>query len=745
MGQDSYEAIHEHLQQSVGSWNAQEAIDVKGSRFFEWMAKWRKLSPYWGFLRVVYDAWHVLKSREAEQAQETELQEQGEQGPEASAAAAETADREGQAEEKRPRGGKLQQVHADLIQELRDKQKSRHTLSVVRDILGDDRVRVFATMIAASQREHVRDYQEMIEALKSEHPQTLAKLNAEEASRRWLVMVARILSILTDEPLLAELGFSVLQDEACEEGAAHAELFFDLVVRSASQRSWTQCTLSELPPHCWCAVVSSDMTDANAALKQMRTDCVVVKAALAAIRATPPHPELQARSLQTVLCAGLEAYHEQFVVPQADNGGRRLDIQPNSVLKANLLSEAVRFLLVLANLLSEAVRFLVVLANLLSEAVRFLLVLANLLSEAVRFLLVLANLLSEAVRFLLVLANLLSEADCWRHMEHFQWDPRAVYTHCLRLASMPISTKESLEDLIGETGDHVSRDAKKQSGAMPERSFFYNCTSSRLQSVPYLRLGPGEFVSEEARDRFLLSCTFCVDGPDVLDAAATEEFHGIPARYSRGSGLLQQCGAPCKLIPYFLGHGMALMKAWFSAETEQQQWERCSRLLQTSHSRKIVQVAGIREAVAELVKAGEADEQQMFKALAASIENEETEELIKARVNQPRATAESSTPECLKKLRPSVENCVLVYQIRAQSFQSYYPKPLSEEQKANPKVKKHFSTSRTFGTKWTKLQALRLVVQFLWTHHRKLKRVAWMSFVWVAQLCRVNRVPELLP
>ncbi|CAE7356009.1 HMCN1 [Symbiodinium sp. CCMP2592] len=167
---------------------------------------------------------------------------------------------------------------------------------------------------------------------------------------------------------------------------------------------------------------------------------------------------------------------------------------------------------------------------------------------------------------------------------------------------------------------------------------------------------------------------------------------------------------------------MALMKAWFSAETEQQQWERCSRLLQTSHSRKIVQVAGIREAVAELVKAGEADEQQMFKALAASIENEETEELIKARVNQPRATAESSTPECLKKLRPSVENCVLVYQIRAQSFQSYYPKPLSEEQKANPKVKKHFSTSRTFGTKWTKLQALRLVVQFLWTHHRKLKR-----------------------
>ena len=84
-------------------------------------------------------------------------------------------------------------------------------------------------------------------------------------------------------------------------------------------------------------------------------------------------------------------------------------------------------------------------------------------------------------------------------METFKWDPRAIYTHCMNIASMPISTKESLEDLIGETGDHVSRDAKKQSGGMPERSFFYNTLSARLKSVPYVLLDRGEFVSEEAR------------------------------------------------------------------------------------------------------------------------------------------------------------------------------------------------------------------------------------------------------
>ena len=69
--------------------------------------------------------------------------------------------------------------------------------------------------------------------------------------------------------------------------------------------------------------------------------------------------------------------------------------------------------------------------------------------------------------------------ECWQHMNSVGWDPRGVYGHCSKLAHMPVSTKESLEDLIGQAGDHVSRDAKKQSGGAPERTFLYNATSSR--------------------------------------------------------------------------------------------------------------------------------------------------------------------------------------------------------------------------------------------------------------------------
>ena len=84
-------------------------------------------------------------------------------------------------------------------------------------------------------------------------------------------------------------------------------------------------------------------------------------------------------------------------------------------------------------------------------------------------------------------------------MEHFDWVPEAIYEHCRHIASMPVTTKESLEDLIGEASDHASRDAKKGSGSQPERVFYYNSISNRLQSVPYLSLLPGEFANETAR------------------------------------------------------------------------------------------------------------------------------------------------------------------------------------------------------------------------------------------------------
>ena len=163
---------------------------------------------------------------------------------------------------------------------------------------------------------------------------------------------------------------------------------------------------------------------------------------------------------------------------------------------------------------------------------------------------------------------------------------------------------------------------------------------------------------------------------------------------------------------------MSLIKAWYPDETDEKQWSWCQRLLETSGSRKVQQFAGMREAISELDKTDTSDDIKMFKTLAEAVDAQETEELIKSRVNQPRAMAENATPQCLKRLRP-LPSCVLVYQIKTQSFQGYYPRQLTDDQKKNPKTKKYFSTSRSFGSgKWTKNQALTLIVRFLWRHHK---------------------------
>ena len=63
--------------------------------------------------------------------------------------------------------------------------------------------------------------------------------------------------------------------------------------------------------------------------------------------------------------------------------------------------------------------------------------------------------------------------------------------------------------------------------------------------------------------------------------------------------------------------------------------------------------------------------------------------------------------------------CYLTWQFATQSFQGYYPKTLDESQRKNPKVKTHWSTSRTCGEKWTTEQALTQVVRFLWGKRKK--------------------------
>ena len=51
------------------------------------------------------------------------------------------------------------------------------------------------------------------------------------------------------------------------------------------------------------------------------------------------------------------------------------------------------------------------------------------------------------------------------------------YQHIELLAQGMVSTKEVLEDVIGQTKDVASRDQKRQTGRTAERTFFYNTRS----------------------------------------------------------------------------------------------------------------------------------------------------------------------------------------------------------------------------------------------------------------------------
>ena len=66
------------------------------------------------------------------------------------------------------------------------------------------------------------------------------------------------------------------------------------------------------------------------------------------------------------------------------------------------------------------------------------------------------------------------------------------------LGNTILSTKESLEDVIGDATDHQTRDQKLQ-GSSEERVFFHNAMSQRLQNVSYLKLADGDLNNPKAR------------------------------------------------------------------------------------------------------------------------------------------------------------------------------------------------------------------------------------------------------
>ena len=95
----------------------------------------------------------------------------------------------------------------------------------------------------------------------------------------------------------------------------------------------------------------------------------------------------------------------------------------------------------------------------------------------------------------------LAAEETWDHAQAHKWNVHSIYEHVDRLASTLLSTKESLEDLLGDLGDRASRDSKVAFNVTPERLFMQSTLSSRLQQrePEYLKLLPGDYVNEAGR------------------------------------------------------------------------------------------------------------------------------------------------------------------------------------------------------------------------------------------------------
>ncbi|CAL1153918.1 unnamed protein product [Cladocopium goreaui] len=163
---------------------------------------------------------------------------------------------------------------------------------------------------------------------------------------------------------------------------------------------------------------------------------------------------------------------------------------------------------------------------------------------------------------------------------------------------------------------------------------------------------------------------------------------------------------------------MSLIKHSFPDMDEVRQAEVLDRLLQSDATikSKLIRPDSLKDVLVEMD--GTTDG-KLFTDMKDMLDQEDRETFILTRFAAPRAAAEAATPWYIKNLRPPMTKCYLTWQVATKSFQGYYPKTLDESQRKNPKVKTHWSTSRTFGEKWTTEQALTQVVRFLWRKHKK--------------------------
>ena len=268
----SAQELHQRLQSSIGKWNQEE---VKMARFFDWPSKFRHYVKFWTFMRMVHEFWKDTHG-DGEKHDDVDMPEEGQADGEESSAAP----------SKQSLGDKR---GTDLVKALKDMQKSRHTLSIVTEILQDSSVKKYATMILHAQQPFATEYRNVLKMLHdTDDPHACRRLQVGWANRSWAQELWNILGVCSDMEALEEMNL-LEQDDFQEQDAT---LLGQLLIRAASQRGWTMAIYSEIPPEQWSGIASADQVAGRAAFQRMKTDAKVVKEAFQAWSSLDPsHPD----------------------------------------------------------------------------------------------------------------------------------------------------------------------------------------------------------------------------------------------------------------------------------------------------------------------------------------------------------------------------------------------------------------------------------------------------------------------
>ena len=90
------------------------------------------------------------------------------------------------------------------------------------------------------------------------------------SNRAWALEVGKVLSSLSDPECLARLRLTGPHLDM-EQDEEDADLWFRLVVSTASHRCWSMAIHSELPPDQWFGVLDVDPSASNMAFSKLRT------------------------------------------------------------------------------------------------------------------------------------------------------------------------------------------------------------------------------------------------------------------------------------------------------------------------------------------------------------------------------------------------------------------------------------------------------------------------------------------